>query len=95
MTISDLFVHHFTSLAHPHVGVLIFEHIPSQKIFRFPQLLEYEGDRPGVRVVTEARRNTVSRLLVTNATESDTGRYTCKPSNGRPATITLHVLEGG
>ena len=57
--------------------------------------MEYEGDREGVTVLTEAKKNTVSHLLVRNATITDTGQYTCKPSNGRRASINLHVLEGG
>ncbi|KAA0194630.1 hypothetical protein HAZT_HAZT006792 [Hyalella azteca] len=58
------------------------------------KLMEYEGDREGVTVVTEATKNTVSYLLVHNASFADTGRYTCKPSNGNSVTANLHVLEG-
>ncbi|MPC09308.1 hypothetical protein E2C01_001917 [Portunus trituberculatus] len=57
------------------------------------KVLDYEG-RGGVTVITQASENTISHLLMRNATPSDSGTYSCTPSNGRRATTTVHVLNG-
>ncbi|KAK3873134.1 hypothetical protein Pcinc_021838 [Petrolisthes cinctipes] len=57
------------------------------------QVLDYEG-RGGVTVITQASRNTVSHLLMRNATPADSGTYSCTPSSGTHDTTTLHVLNG-
>lgn len=61
--------------------------------FSLSQVIDYEG-RGGVRVHTQTGRDTVSHLLVKEAGPGDSGRYTCSPSNGEPATVMLHVLNG-
>ncbi|XP_050723002.1 uncharacterized protein LOC127001843 isoform X2 [Eriocheir sinensis] len=61
--------------------------------YHHDKVIDYEG-RGGVRVHTQTGRDTVSHLLVKEAGPGDTGRYTCSPSNGEPATVMLHVLNG-
>ncbi|KAK8389840.1 hypothetical protein O3P69_009084 [Scylla paramamosain] len=61
--------------------------------YHHDKVLDYEG-RGGVTVITQASENTISHLLMRNATPSDSGTYSCTPSNGRRATTTVHVLNG-
>ncbi|CAL4071804.1 unnamed protein product, partial [Meganyctiphanes norvegica] len=57
------------------------------------KVVEYEG-RGDVTVTTHTTGNTVSTLVVENAGSRDSGKYSCKPSNGQEDAITLHVLQG-
>ncbi|XP_076625019.1 zwei Ig domain protein zig-8 isoform X2 [Colletes latitarsis] len=57
-------------------------------------IINYNSDRGGVSVVTEKGDSTTSFLLVQEAKPSDSGRYTCNPSNAQPKSITVHVLNG-
>ncbi|XP_008187242.1 zwei Ig domain protein zig-8-like isoform X1 [Acyrthosiphon pisum] len=51
--------------------------------------------RGGISLETEKTESgTTSRLLVTKAGLSDTGNYTCQPSNANTATVFVHVLNG-
>ena len=38
--------------------------------------------------------STVSQLVVRGARPSDSGAYNCSPSNTKPASLTVHVLDG-
>lgn len=58
------------------------------------QIISYDSNRGGVSVVTEKGDSTTSFLLVQEAKPSDSGRYTCNPSNAQPKSITVHVLNG-
>ncbi|KOC69617.1 hypothetical protein WH47_05560 [Habropoda laboriosa] len=57
-------------------------------------IISYDPTRGGVSVVTEKGDTTTSFLLVQGAKPSDSGRYTCNPSNAQPKSITVHVLNG-
>ncbi|XP_012278800.1 lachesin [Orussus abietinus] len=51
--------------------------------------------RGGVSLETEKTESgTTSKLLVTQAKLSDSGNYTCIPSNANPASVMVHVLNG-
>ncbi|XP_076679161.1 zwei Ig domain protein zig-8 isoform X3 [Andrena cerasifolii] len=51
--------------------------------------------RGGVSLETEKTESgTTSRLLVTQARLTDSGNYTCIPSNAHPASVMVHVLNG-
>ncbi|XP_076388378.1 zwei Ig domain protein zig-8 isoform X2 [Megachile rotundata] len=56
-------------------------------------IISYDSSRGGVSVVTEKGDTTTSFLLVQEAKPSDSGRYTCNPSNSQPKSITVHVLN--
>ncbi|KAG5865156.1 hypothetical protein JTB14_009741 [Gonioctena quinquepunctata] len=58
------------------------------------QEINYDSPRGGVSVITEKGDNTVSYLLVQRARDSDSGKYTCNPSNANPKTLIVHVLNG-
>lgn len=44
--------------------------------------------------MTEKGVLTSSRLLVQKAIASDSGLYTCEPSNANPASVRVHILNG-
>ncbi|XP_017763291.1 PREDICTED: protein turtle homolog A-like isoform X2 [Eufriesea mexicana] len=56
-------------------------------------IITYDPTRDGVSVITENGNMTRSFLLVQDAKLSDSGRYTCNPSNAQPKSITVHVLN--
>ncbi|KAK4885558.1 hypothetical protein RN001_001829 [Aquatica leii] len=58
------------------------------------QEINYDSPRGGVSVITEKGDITVSYLLVQRARSSDSGKYTCSPSNANPKTLIVHVLNG-
>lgn len=45
-------------------------------------------------MITEKGEVTTSYLLVQRATSTDSGKYTCHPSNANPHTVVVHVLNG-
>ncbi|XP_076302574.1 hemicentin-2-like, partial [Lasioglossum baleicum] len=52
------------------------------------------SQRGGINVVTEKQTRT-SRLLISKALPADSGNYTCAPSTAVPASVLVHVLNGG
>ncbi|XP_071860656.1 zwei Ig domain protein zig-8 isoform X2 [Bombus fervidus] len=58
-------------------------------------VLSYDSPRGGVSVITEKGSDvTTSWLLIQTAQPSDSGEYSCKPSNANTASIKVHVLNG-
>ncbi|XP_050725854.1 zwei Ig domain protein zig-8-like [Eriocheir sinensis] len=58
------------------------------------QPLQYDSPRGGITVVTERGNTTSGYLLIQDARASDTGNYTCAPSNTAASTLRVHVLHG-
>ena len=59
------------------------------------QVLNFDSPRGGISLETEkSRTGTQSKLLVTRATVSDNGNYTCLPSRGEPVSADVHVITG-
>ncbi|XP_046400865.1 lachesin-like [Ischnura elegans] len=56
-------------------------------------IISYDSPRGGVSVITEKGETTTSFLLIQKAKPSDSGRYTCNPSNAQAKSITVHVLN--
>ncbi|CAD7079743.1 unnamed protein product [Hermetia illucens] len=56
--------------------------------------INYDSPRGGVSVITEKGDITTSYLLIQRARISDSGKYTCSPSNANPQTVNVHVLNG-
>jgi len=57
------------------------------------KVLNFDSPRGGISLETEkTRTGTTSRLLVTRATEADSGSYTCDPSRGQPKTADVHII---
>nr|CAH7732376.1 unnamed protein product [Callosobruchus chinensis] len=58
-------------------------------------VVDFDSPRGGISLETEkTEAGTTSRLLVTKALLSDSGNYTCMPSNASPASTIVHVLNG-
>lgn len=58
-------------------------------------VVKFDSPRGGVSLETErSEAGTTSKLLITNALISDSGNYTCMPSNASPASAMVHVLNG-
>ncbi|KAK0092923.1 hypothetical protein PV326_000309, partial [Microctonus aethiopoides] len=58
-------------------------------------VLSYDSPRGGVSVITEKGTDvTTSWLLIQTAAPSDSGEYSCKPSNANTASIRVHVVNG-
>ncbi|XP_014212460.1 uncharacterized protein LOC106642229 [Copidosoma floridanum] len=76
----------------------IIQHSPEPPAYIFwnhnDTIISYDSSRGGVSVVTEKSDRTTSFLLVQLAQKSDSGRYTCNPSNAQPKSINVHVLNG-
>ncbi|KAA0191686.1 hypothetical protein HAZT_HAZT008745 [Hyalella azteca] len=58
--------------------------------YRDQQMINYNEQQS---VVVESDEHT-SVLLVTRADRQHSGNYTCLPSNARPASILVHILNG-
>ncbi|CAB3366561.1 Hypothetical predicted protein [Cloeon dipterum] len=55
------------------------------------RMINYDKER-GVRVQNAGRAG--SALILEEAMPADSGNYSCVPSNARPASINVHVLDG-
>lgn len=66
----------------------------SRDLFLCFQVINFDSPRGGISLVTEKGPVTTSRLLIQKAIPSDTGLYTCDPSNANPASVRVHILNG-
>lgn len=58
-------------------------------------VVDFDSPRGGISLETEKTEGgTTSKLLVTKASLTDSGNYTCVPSNAHPASVSVHVLNG-
>lgn len=57
-------------------------------------VINYATTRRNIQVQTLKEDTTVSRLVITNAQPSDSGNYTCAPSEADPTSVMVHVLNG-
>uniref|UniRef100_A0A6A7G0D1 Neural cell adhesion molecule 1-like isoform X2 n=1 Tax=Hirondellea gigas TaxID=1518452 RepID=A0A6A7G0D1_9CRUS len=58
------------------------------------RLLNYDNHRGGVTVETDHGPKTSSRLLISGATITDSGNYTCGAPNTEPAMVHVFVSQG-
>ncbi|KAK4881406.1 hypothetical protein RN001_004725 [Aquatica leii] len=56
--------------------------------------INFDSPRGGISLVTEKGLTTTSRLLIQKASQSDSGTYTCSPSNANPGNARVHILNG-
>jgi len=64
-------------------------------IVEFTRLFFIQAARGGINVETErGAAHTVSVLTLAAVTQDDIGNYSCRPTEGRSATVTLIVQEG-
>lgn len=62
--------------------------IPTEK-----KVINYDS-RGGISIETRKGDLTTSHLLIQNADETNSGKYSCSPSNAIVASIRVHVLNG-
>lgn len=67
---------------------------PARYACDFVQTINFDSPRGGISLVTEKGPETTSRLMIQKAVPSDSGHYTCEPSNANPSTIKVHVVNG-
>lgn len=61
----------------------------------FSRLFLIQAARGGINVETERdAARTISVLTLAAVTQDDVGNYSCRPTEGRSATVTLVVEEG-
>ncbi|XP_044766582.1 zwei Ig domain protein zig-8-like [Coccinella septempunctata] len=57
-------------------------------------VINFDSPRGGISLVTEKGHITTSRLLIQNARQTDSGQYSCTPSNAKTAAVRVHILNG-
>ncbi|CAK9804387.1 Zwei Ig domain protein zig-8 [Anthophora plagiata] len=57
------------------------------------EVINFDSPRGGISLVTEKGPETTSRLMIQKAVPSDSGIYTCEPSNANPSSIKVHVVN--
>ncbi|GLV37668.1 defective proboscis extension response 6 [Carabus blaptoides fortunei] len=62
--------------------------------YHHDEVISYDSNRGGVSVITEKGDVTTSFLLIQHADLSDSGKYSCSPSNADVASVRVHVLNG-
>ncbi|XP_045136817.1 zwei Ig domain protein zig-8-like [Portunus trituberculatus] len=76
----------------------VISHSPEPPAYIFwyhnGKVMSYDSPRGGVTVMTDHGNSTTGYLLIQDAQTSDTGNYTCAPSNTAAASIGVHVLNG-
>ncbi|ODN05835.1 Carcinoembryonic antigen-related cell adhesion molecule 1 [Orchesella cincta] len=63
--------------------------------YHYEEVINYNSERGGVSVITEKGETTTSYLLIQDARVSDSGKYSCSPSNADVAGVRVHVLANG
>lgn len=62
--------------------------------YHHDEVINFDSARGGVSVITEKADITVSHLLIQRADLTDSGKYSCSPSNAYVASVRVHVLNG-
>ncbi|XP_033610161.1 lachesin, partial [Cryptotermes secundus] len=62
--------------------------------YHHDEVISYDSSRGGVSVITEKGDVTTSYLLIQHAEVTDSGKYSCSPSNADVASVKVHVLNG-
>lgn len=63
-------------------------------LFKNDKVINYDTLRGGISIETRRGDVTTSHLLIQHADETNSGRYSCSPSNAIVANIRVHVLNG-
>jgi len=79
----------------PYLSQVLKKFLITYIIVEFTCLLFIQAARGGINVETErGAAHTVSVLTLATVTQNDVGNYSCRPTEGRSATVTLVVEEG-
>lgn len=57
-------------------------------------MINYDSSGGEITVQKAGEDQALSRLFIKNAQPSDSGNYTCCPSNADATSISVHVLNG-
>lgn len=57
-------------------------------------MINYDSSGGEITVQKAGKDQAISRLFIKNAQPSDSGNYTCCPSNADATSISVHVLNG-
>ncbi len=58
-------------------------------------VVDFNSPRGGISMeTTKSEQGTVSKLVITKATSTDAGNYTCLASNAGAASVMVHVVNG-
>ena len=60
----------------------------------FFQIIAYDRRRGGTIVIDKRETETVTSLIISQADQTDSGRYTCDPASSYPQSIMVHVTKG-
>lgn len=58
------------------------------------KIIAYDRRRGGTIVIDKREHETVTSLLISQADESDSGKYTCDPASSYSQSIVVHVTKG-
>merc|ERR1712228_143096 len=58
------------------------------------KIIAYDRRRGGTIVIDKRELETVTSLLISQADQSDSGKYTCDPASSYPQSIIVHVTKG-
>lgn len=58
-------------------------------------MINYDSPRSVQVALERSTQKTSSKLVIAKAHPSDSGNYSCVPSNAEPAHIAVHVLNNG
>ncbi len=79
---------------HPTQTLLYFTIILKMPPLFPKQIINFDSKRGGITIVSENGVTQTSYLLIRDADVSDSGRYSCEPTNAEASTIRVHVLNG-
>ncbi|KAF8791736.1 Leucine-rich repeat like protein [Argiope bruennichi] len=76
----------------------IISQSPEPPVFVFwyhnDRMINYDSSGGDISVHKAGQDTAISRLFIKNAQPSDSGNYTCCPSNADASSISVHVLNG-
>ncbi|XP_023339601.1 carcinoembryonic antigen-related cell adhesion molecule 1 [Eurytemora carolleeae] len=59
------------------------------------KIITYDREKGGTVMISERGKTTTSSLIITHATQSDSGKYECDPSVSYPQSVNVHVIKIG
>ncbi|XP_076646542.1 zwei Ig domain protein zig-8 [Halictus rubicundus] len=89
----DLFVNKGSTINLTCVVKFAPEPPPTMSWSHNSEIINFDSPRGGISLVTEKGPETTSRLMIQKAVPSDSGIYTCQPSNANPSRIKVHVVN--
>ena len=67
----------------------------STETFVTVQIITYDREKGGTVMLSERGKTTTSSLIITHATQRDSGKYECDPSASYPQSVNVHIIKIG